>query len=78
MGEPLPDDLIRGQPGNVRSTKPHFSSPCLHKPGDGLEGRGLAGPIRTDERYEFTGPHMQRYPFENMDIAVITMDTPKP
>jgi hypothetical protein len=49
----------------------------LHEPGDGFQGRGLAGPVRTNERHEFTGTHMERYPFENMDIAVITMDTPE-
>ena len=41
-----------------------------HQPGDGVQGRGLAGAVRTDQRHDLTVIHVQADVLDRVDGTV--------
>ncbi|WP_449488548.1 hypothetical protein [Streptomyces purpurascens] len=41
---------------------------------DGLQGRGLAGPVRAEQRVELPLPHLERQVLHGVEVAVAEVE----
>jgi len=74
MGNPSSNNFVRCHAGDICPEKFCLSFPWLEKPGDGPQRRGLSRTISPNQGYELSRTHVERYPLEDVNVAVISMD----
>ncbi len=78
MGDAAPHDLGRGEPAEARAFPLDESAANGQESGDGLERRGLPGPVAADERHRLPLADLERDVAHRGEVTVTRLDPFKP
>ena len=69
--DPLGDDAVRGQGGNILSLKPDAARSRLHQARDGPQDRGFARTVGADEGDDLPLRHLKINALNSLNAAVV-------
>src|SRR5262249_49113978 len=70
VAEPAPDDGVGRVAADWRAVEAYLTAPRRQQARDGLEERGLAGPVGADDRDDLAGRHAEGDSAQDLVIAV--------
>src|SRR4026209_703752 len=74
MRETQPDDLVRGNLGEIAVAHPNGALPRAEHAGDRAQPGRLPGAVAADERDDLALLHRERDPLQRLDVAVVRVD----